>query len=486
MELSLERRELLFKQPLATAYGVLHSRELIEVTLTGDDGRSGRGEAAPLEPYDGVSIERVLAALDSYRRALARAARARRHGAGCLPRGRRAAAGARGDRSRSLGSRRPPRRAAGLRAADDLAGAHGRRQREHRAEDPAAAAAAAAAAVAAGYSCVKLKVGVGDDEARVAAVRAAIGPQPRLRLDANGAWSVDEAERALAVLSRHGLELVEEPVSGLAATSELRARVPVRIAIDETAAQAGALTARVADAVCLKISRCAASAGCSPPRAWSARAAPTSTSPRPTTGRSASPRRCTRRRRSRRCRRAASQRSSCSTIPPGFASRTARSPYPPAPASASKGAERSRDGDRRLEREAVTGAAHDYQPRAGDRRRHPLGRLDIGAVALAGKDRGRHRKLPQPLPHRLEGGLPEGAQARGEGLWVAAALLGRDLVLDPLRVLCEQRHRTPVLNEGVRSSRARSTPPASRLRSCAPLAPPGPRCRRQWTRARAG
>jgi L-alanine-DL-glutamate epimerase-like enolase superfamily enzyme len=256
MELSLERRELLFKQPLATAYGVLHSRELIEVTLTGDDGRSGRGEAAPLEPYDGVSIERVLAALDSYRRALARplgpgvtaldACRA----ADELPQALAAIDLALWD----LGGRR-----AGRPVCELLTTSPARTVAVNAsigAEDPAAAAAAAAAAVAAGYSCVKLKVGVGDDEARVAAVRAAIGPQPRLRQDANGAWSVDEAERALAVLSRHGLELVEEPVSGLAATSELRARVPVRIAIDETAAQAGALTARVADAVCLKISRC--------------------------------------------------------------------------------------------------------------------------------------------------------------------------------------------------------------------------------------
>jgi L-Ala-D/L-Glu epimerase len=256
MELSLERRELLFAQPLATAYGVLRSRELIEVTLTGDDGRSGRGEAAPLEPYDGVSIERVLAALDSYRRALVRPL-----GAGVTAL----------DACRAA-DELPQALAAIDLALWDLAGRRAGRpvcellttspartvavNASIGAEDPADAAAAALAAVAAGYRCVKLKVGVGDDDARVAAVRAAIGPQPRLRLDANGAWSVEEAERTLAVLSRHGLELVEEPVSGLAATSELRARVPVRIAIDETAAQAGALTARVADAVCLKISRC--------------------------------------------------------------------------------------------------------------------------------------------------------------------------------------------------------------------------------------
>jgi L-alanine-DL-glutamate epimerase-like enolase superfamily enzyme len=50
--------------------------------------------------------------------------------------------------------------------------------------------------------------------------------------------------------------LVEEPVRGLRALAQLRNRVAVRIAIDESAALPGALTARVADAVCLKISRC--------------------------------------------------------------------------------------------------------------------------------------------------------------------------------------------------------------------------------------
>ena len=256
MDLTLERVQMRFAQPLTTAYGVLHSREIVEVTLTGEDGRSGRGEAAPLEPYDGVSIERVLAALDAYRRALARplaagvtaldACRA----ADDLPQALAAIDLALWD----LGGRR-----AGRAVCELLAASPARTIAVNAsigALEPAEAAAAAAAAVAAGSSCLKLKVGVGDDDARVAAVRAAVGPEPQLRLDANGAWSVEQAERALAQLSRHGLELVEEPVSGLQAASELRARVPMRIAIDETAAQAGALTARVADAVCLKISRC--------------------------------------------------------------------------------------------------------------------------------------------------------------------------------------------------------------------------------------
>jgi L-alanine-DL-glutamate epimerase-like enolase superfamily enzyme len=256
MELSLHRVELRFARPLATAYGLLHSRELVEVTLTGDDGLIGHGEAAPLEPYDGVPIARVLAALESYRRVLddplppgVTALDACRS-ADELPQALAAIDLALWD----LGGRRAGRPVCELLTSSPAASVAV--NASISAEDPREAAAAAAAAVAAGYSCVKLKVGLGDDEARVAAVREAIGPEPQLRLDANGAWSVEEAERVLSVLSRHALELVEEPVSGLQATAQLRARVPVRIAIDETAASAGALTARVADAVCLKISRC--------------------------------------------------------------------------------------------------------------------------------------------------------------------------------------------------------------------------------------
>ena len=130
------------------------------------------------------------------------------------------------------------------------------------AEDRAGAAAAAAAAAArAGYSCVKVKVGVGDDAGRVAAVRAAAGPAMELRLDANGAWTVEEAVAAIEALAPAGLELVEEPVHGIEAMRAVRDRVAVRVAMDETAAEPGSLTAAVADAVCLKVSRCGGISG---------------------------------------------------------------------------------------------------------------------------------------------------------------------------------------------------------------------------------
>ena len=77
-----------------------------------------------------------------------------------------------------------------------------------------------------------------------------------IRIDANGAWSVQEARAALRALEPVGIELCEEPVRGLDAAAELAGATQVPIALDETAAAPGALDERVCQAVCLKIARC--------------------------------------------------------------------------------------------------------------------------------------------------------------------------------------------------------------------------------------
>src|SRR5205807_6047047 len=119
----------------------------------------------------------------------------------------------------------------------------------------------AAELVRQGFRCVKVKVGAGDDVARVKAVRTAVGPEVAVRLDANGAWSLDEAVRKLDALVPAQPELIEEPVRGLGALRELRARTSLALAIDESAGDPEALTAGVADAVCLKLSRCGGISG---------------------------------------------------------------------------------------------------------------------------------------------------------------------------------------------------------------------------------
>jgi L-Ala-D/L-Glu epimerase len=129
------------------------------------------------------------------------------------------------------------------------------------AADRAGAAAAASAARSAGFRCLKVKVGLGDDAGRLAAVRAAAGPGMAIRLDANGAWSVPEAVAALRALEPVGIELCEEPVPGLDAVATVSAQTEVTIAIDESAALPGALDGRACDALCLKIARCGGIAG---------------------------------------------------------------------------------------------------------------------------------------------------------------------------------------------------------------------------------
>lgn len=78
-----------------------------------------------------------------------------------------------------------------------------------------------------------------DDLARLEAVRDALGPGGRVRVDANGAWDVDEAERRLRVLARHDLEYVEQPCAEVTELATLRRRlarsgVDVAIAADES------------------------------------------------------------------------------------------------------------------------------------------------------------------------------------------------------------------------------------------------------------
>jgi O-succinylbenzoate synthase len=91
---------------------------------------------------------------------------------------------------------------------------------------------AARMAVASACGTVKVKVGDRGGEARAEAVREAVGPSVHIRLDANGAWSVEEAQRALARLAHLGIELVEDPVPTLAEMAILRRRSPVPIAAE--------------------------------------------------------------------------------------------------------------------------------------------------------------------------------------------------------------------------------------------------------------
>lgn len=255
MRLETELIRARLRAPFVSAHGSLEDRPLVLVRVEDEDGFVGVGEAAPLADYHGVNADDVLEALDSCREILA----------GAPP-------GA--DYQERLAEWRRiavlPAVAAldmavwdldGRRAGEPvwrLLGATGAEPVEVNytiaAADRAGAAAEAGAARAAGFRCVKVKVGLGDDAGRVAAVRAVLGREVAIRLDANGAWAVDEAVAALRVLGPAGIELCEEAVHGLEQTRRVATAVPdVALALDETASGAGALEDRVCQAVCLKV-----------------------------------------------------------------------------------------------------------------------------------------------------------------------------------------------------------------------------------------
>ena len=124
---------------------------------------------------------------------------------------------------------------------------------------------AARAAADLGFATLKIKVGPERDwkelRDRVVAVRAAVGPAVRLRLDANGAWDVRTARERIAGVAPFGIEFVEQPVPArdprdLAA---VRKGSLVPIAADESVASfeaaRGLLRAGAADVLVVKPAR---------------------------------------------------------------------------------------------------------------------------------------------------------------------------------------------------------------------------------------
>src|ERR671915_56328 len=208
---TLLRLSIPFREPFVTAGGVVTERELLLLLLEGSDGTVGWGEAAPFEPYDGVPLERAIAALSGG------------------------------------GGRRPPQ----ARAAEEIARLDLEARQEGRplAEPvrdvlpvnmtlaggpPEEVAERAREGLRAGYACFKLKVGLPDDPDRVAAVREAVGPWPALRVDANRAWSVEQAVSCIRAIEDHDLEFVEQPCRSLDELRAVRSRVSTPIAADES------------------------------------------------------------------------------------------------------------------------------------------------------------------------------------------------------------------------------------------------------------
>jgi O-succinylbenzoate synthase len=114
-------------------------------------------------------------------------------------------------------------------------------------------------------SCVKIKVGGpgstrASDVARVRAVREALGVTGRIRIDANGSWTLDEAEHAVREMEPFDIDYVEQPVESVSDMAVLRMRIQrlgIAVAADESIRRSSdidtVLEAEACDVVVIKV-----------------------------------------------------------------------------------------------------------------------------------------------------------------------------------------------------------------------------------------
>jgi L-Ala-D/L-Glu epimerase len=234
-----------FREEYVTARGALAAREIVLLRLRTDEGVEGLGEAVPLTLRGGDSLLRVDRALRRSRRRI----------------GRLDPSGLAGDEPLeaaidafihvAAGRRLAGPAAAALEMAIfDLAGklsgqpvwrllrGEGAAPVRCNATLPAGAPAAVAETALRwrerGFGTFKLKLGAGEDVEQVRAVREAVGPSARIRVDANGAFAPPDAIALLREIEPLGIELAEQPSPTLRDLAAVSAASPIPVAADES------------------------------------------------------------------------------------------------------------------------------------------------------------------------------------------------------------------------------------------------------------
>ena len=211
---------LSFRRPYVTAAGTLQRRQSVLLKLRDENGITAFGEGVPMTLRGGDGLDVVVGQLREWA----------------------------DDRSRLPAA--PPARCAVAMALADLE-AKRRELPLWRLLDPDAKArtlrcnatitAEGSAEVVAqceewaadGFDVFKLKAGPGEAVELAGAVRNALGPGAKIRIDANGSWG-DSAASLLRDLEPIGLELVEEPVTGLARLAALNRASATTLVADES------------------------------------------------------------------------------------------------------------------------------------------------------------------------------------------------------------------------------------------------------------
>jgi len=223
-----------FREPYVTARGRLERRELVLVRLRTDEAVEGLGEAVAMSlrgGSDAAALARQISELAEPQLVdvdLDSDAGRVEPIAGMAPAARAAVEMAQLDLAAKVAGM-PLWRMLGAESAKPV-----RCNATLVAGPPAAVAADAEQWAERGFETFKLKVGVPGDVGQVEAVRGAVGPHARLRVDANGVWAPHEAVLRLTAMERHGLELAEQPAADLEDLAVVRNQTAIPIAADES------------------------------------------------------------------------------------------------------------------------------------------------------------------------------------------------------------------------------------------------------------
>jgi len=236
-----------FREPYVTARGTLDRREMVLLRLRTDDGPEGIGEAVPLSLRGDQTLAKIedaitgaatrligldLDAADDDPLGFAVATMLELTAAKRLPAAARAALECSLFDLVAKSSGQPlwrllkaPDREPVLCNATLTAG------------DPGTVAAQAREWSNDGFQTFKLKLGAGyDDEGTVAGVREAVGPEAKIRVDLNESLRPADAVALLRAIEPHGIELAEQPTSGLRGLARVRRDSDTPIAADESVA----------------------------------------------------------------------------------------------------------------------------------------------------------------------------------------------------------------------------------------------------------
>lgn len=240
-----------FRKTYTAAPGSIQRRELVLLRVRDEDGLEGLGEGVPLSLRGGADLGAVASALEEWR------SRA-------------------GQGSTEPPDAPPPARCAVVTALVDLEAKRlgvplhqllgdGVKTQEVRcnatigAGEPSETAGRAGQLAEQGFTRIKLKVGLPGDEETVIAVRQEVGDRVALRLDANGAWSPEEALSFIERIGPEGIELLEQPTPDLDGLATVRASAGVAVVADESVSTPeealAAARLEACDAATVKISK---------------------------------------------------------------------------------------------------------------------------------------------------------------------------------------------------------------------------------------